>query len=321
MVRHLAGCGFDVCVFDNLSTGHRDAVGAAPLIVGDLRQPEQVRAAFERRQFDLVMHFAASAYVGESMADPAKYFENNVGGTLNLLAAMRAAGVGRLVFSSTCATYGEPREVPIDEEHPQIPVNPYGWSKLFAERMMIEHARAYGFRSVALRYFNAAGCHPDGDLGERHDPETHLIPLVLREALRVARGGDPAQTALQVFGDDFDTADGTCVRDYIHVCDLCEAHELAMRALLNGKSAGFAAYNLGNGRGFTVRQVIEACRAVTGVDIRYRLVPRRAGDPARLVGNAARARQELGWVPRVAELDEIVGTAWRWFSRSATEAA
>ena len=267
-----------------------------------------------------MMHFAASCYVGESVHDPAKYYANNVIGTLNLLEAMRAAKVGRLVFSSTCSTYGDPVCLPMGEDHLQQPVNPYGMSKLTSERAMADYGRAYGFGTVALRYFNAAGCDPEGELGERHDPETHLIPLILQEALRVRAGGKPEDTRLQVYGDDFDTPDGSCVRDYVHIADLCAAHLLAMERLLDGRVAGFEAFNLGTGKGCSVKEVIETCRRVTGQDIRYRIAGRRAGDPARLVASAERARAELGWSPEFDALSEIVETAWRWFLRQGARA-
>jgi UDP-glucose-4-epimerase GalE len=227
---------------------------------------------------------------------------------------MRAAEVPRLVFSSTCSTYGDPVSLPMNEDHPQQPVNPYGMSKLTVERAMADYGRAYGLCTVALRYFNAAGCDPEGELGERHDPETHLIPLVLREALRVRAGGKPEDTQLQVYGDDFDTPDGTCIRDYVHIADLCAAHLLAMVRLMDGKVSGFNAFNLGTGKGYSVKEVIETCRRVTGQDIRFRIAARRAGDPARLVASAARARAELGWSPEFNELSNIVETAWRWFA-------
>jgi UDP-glucose-4-epimerase GalE len=228
---------------------------------------------------------------------------------------MRDAEVQRLVFSSTCSTYGAPVSLPMSEDHPQRPVNPYGMSKLTAERAMVDYGRAYGLGAVALRYFNAAGCDPEGELGERHDPETHLIPLIIREALRVRGGGKPEDTQLQVFGDDFDTPDGTCIRDYVHIADLCAAHLLAMEHLLGRGASGFEAFNLGAGKGYSVKEVIETCRHITGQDIRYRISGRRAGDPARLVASAARARAELGWSPKFNELSEIVETTWRWFSR------
>ncbi len=320
MVKALVRAGHRVTVFDNLSTGHRDALATAAggaavdLVEGDLRRAADTAAAFAGRSIDVVMHFAASCYVGESVQHPAKYYENNVIGTLNLLGAMHTAGVRRLVFSSTCATYGDPVLLPMDETHPQRPVNPYGMSKLTAERAMTDYGRAYGIHTVALRYFNAAGCDSDGTLGERHDPETHLIPLVLLEALRLRAGGNPAETQLQVFGDDFDTPDGTCVRDYVHISDLCAAHLLAMQRLLHGKGCAFEAFNLGTGNGCSVKDVIETCRRVTGQDIQYRITGRRAGDPARLVASAGRAHAELGWTPRFNVLSDIVETAWRWFS-------
>ena len=320
MVKLLLRQGHQVTVFDNLSTGHRDAVQGAGFVEGDLRRAADAARAFGGRQFDVVMHFAACCYVGESVQDPAKYYTNNVIGTLNLLEAMRAAKVRRLVFSSTCSTYGDPVSLPMSEDHPQRPVNPYGVTKLTVERAMADYGRAYGLDTVALRYFNAAGCDSEGELGERHDPETHLIPLVLREALRVRAGGKPEDTQLQVFGDDFDTHDGTCIRDYVHITDLCAAHLLAMERLLSGRVTGFNAFNLGTETGYSVKDVIETCRRITGQDIRYRVSGRRAGDPARLVASAARARAELGWSPEFNELADIVETAWRWFSRHPARA-
>jgi UDP-glucose-4-epimerase GalE len=314
MCRMLRQNGHGVVAFDNLSRGHADAVGDAELFVGDLRAPEDLARYLSARRFDAVMHFAALAYVGESVQKPALYQDNNVVGSGHLLDAMRSVGLSRLVFSSTCATYGEPQQTPIDELHPQRPVNPYGQTKLDIERALQERAKTDGLASVSLRYFNAAGCDPSGELGERHDPETHLIPLALLEALRVCDGGDPADTGLQVFGNDFATRDGTCIRDYIHVNDLCSAHLLALERLMANQVAGAEAYNLGNGQGFSVLEVIEACRRVTGQDIRYRVVGRRAGDPSALVGSAERARAVLGWQPKYVSLDAIVASAWHWFS-------
>jgi UDP-glucose-4-epimerase GalE len=315
MVKLLLRQGHQVTVFDNLSTGHRDAVKRVDFVEGDLRREADAARAFEGRRIEVVMHFAASCCVGESVQDPAKYYANNVIGTLNLMEAMRAAEVQRLVFSSTCSTYGDPVSLPMSEDHPQRPVNPYGMSKLTVERAMADYGRAYGLGTVALRYFNAAGCDPEGELGERHDPETHLIPLIIREALRIRGGGKPEDTQLQVFGDDFDTPDGTCIRDYVHIADLCAAHLLAMEHLLGRGASGFEAFNLGSGKGYSVKEVIETCRHITAQDIRYRISGRRAGDPARLVASAARARAELGWSPEFNELSDIVETAWRWFSR------
>jgi UDP-glucose 4-epimerase len=272
---------------------------------------------FGAARFDAVMHFAACCYVGESMAEPAKYYDNNVGGTLTLLQAMHGAGVKRLVFSSSCAVYGIPGHLPIDESHPRRPVSPYGESKAFCETMIAGLARSHGLRSVALRYFNASGCDPQGELGERHEPETHLIPLVLREALRLKAGGNPGETRLRVNGADFSTTDGTCIRDYVHVSDLCEAHLLALRRLLQDGASGFEAFNLGSERGASVKEVIDACRRVTGMDIRYEVGARRAGDPPALVADSRRARAELGWTPRLERLDDVIATAWNWFSKQA----
>lgn len=316
MVKELRRAGHRAVVFDNLSRGHAEAVRDAELIVGDLLDSAALASLFAVHRFGLVMHFAAFAYVGESVDQPLRYYRNNVAGTLNLLEAMAAAGVNKLVFSSTCATYGEPTGVTISESHPQNPVNPYGRSKLMVERMLADCSAAYGLKSIALRYFNAAGCHPDGELGERHNPETHLIPLVLGEALRLKNGGDPADTKLMIFGEDYATPDGTCVRDYIHVTDLCTAHLLAAERLLRGECYGFEAYNLGNGSGYSVMEVIDACRRVTRIDIRHMMAPRRPGDPPRLVGNAAKAREVLGWTPRITGLDAIVETAWRWMNNT-----
>jgi len=315
MSRMLSRAGHQIVVFDNLARGHADAIPGVELFVGDLRSDNDISRCLAMREFDAVMHFAALAYVGESVLDPGAYYDNNVIGSIHLLNAMRRTGLDRIVFSSTCATYGEPLAVPIDESHPQQPVNPYGKTKLVVEHALRDHADAYGLRSVSLRYFNAAGCDPSGELGERHDPETHLIPLALIEALRVRAGGDPAKTGLRVFGGDFATPDGTCIRDYIHVNDLCSAHLLALDRLLQNRVAGAEAYNLGNGQGFSVLEVIDACRRVTGQDIRYEMAPRRAGDPAQLVGASRRAREELEWRPVMTSLDDIVGSAWNWFSR------
>jgi UDP-glucose-4-epimerase GalE len=318
MCHMLADAGHRVTVLDNLSRGHRDAVGKdVDFVQGDIRSQQDLDACFSGRRFDLVMHFAALAYVGESVSEPARYYDNNVTGSLRLLDAMRAHDVSRIVFSSTCATYGEPRELPIGETHPQQPVNPYGRSKLMVEQALADYATAYGTQSVSLRYFNAAGCDPAGRVGECHEPETHLVPLVLEQALRVRRGGAPEDTRLQVLGGDFPTDDGTCVRDYIHVSDLCRAHLLAAQRLADGRVTGAEAYNLGNGRGYSVLEVIAAARRVTGIDIRHHLAPRRAGDPSALVGSATRAAEVLGWQPELPAIDDIVATAWRWMTRDA----
>lgn len=314
MVAMLVDAGHDVTVYDNLSRGHADAVLGARLVVGDVRDQDAISRCLGDGGFDSVMHFAALAYVGESVGSPGMYYDHNVNGTRCLLEALVNLGPGAppLVFSSTCATYGEPRVLPLDETHPQNPVNPYGRTKLVCEGMIGDYAQAHGLRCTLLRYFNAAGCDRRGRLGERHDPETHLIPLVLEEALRVLAGGDPGETRLRVFGSDFDTRDGTCVRDYIHIEDLAAAHMAAAHRLRGLRAGQVDAFNLGNGLGFTVLEVIESCRRVTGVDIQYRLEGRRDGDPAVLISDASRARRELGWEPTLPSLDDILSSAWTW---------
>jgi UDP-glucose 4-epimerase len=312
MVLALKDAGLVPLVFDNLSRGHADAAGNATLVVGDLRSPADLDACFAAHRVDIVMHFAALAYVGESVTEPDLYYQNNVVGALNLLSAMRRHGQRRIVFSSSCATYGEPEHVPIAETHPQHPINPYGRTKLMIEQALADYAAADSLQSVSLRYFNAAGCDPDGRAGERHVPETHLIPLVLAEAMRTKNGGKPADTALRVFGSDFPTPDGSCVRDYIHVSDLCRAHLLASERLLAGEVEGAEAYNLANGVGFSVLEVIDACRKVTSQPIEYRLKPRRVGDPASLVGDGRKASEILEWKPNYTELDAIIRSVWEW---------
>jgi UDP-glucose-4-epimerase GalE len=273
------------------------------LVEGDLADPAGLKAALSGARFDAAMHFAAFTYVGESVREPLRYYRNNVANTLSLLEALKEAGVGRLVFSSSCATYGTPVRVPMGEDTPQHPINPYGRTKLAVEWMLRDSAEAWGLGSCALRYFNACGAASDGTLGEDHDPETHLIPLVLQTAL----GQRPA---ISVFGTDYDTPDGTCIRDFVHVTDLAEAHLAALRRLEAGDAS--AAYNLGNGDGVSVRDVIQAVGRAVGRDVPYVIGARRPGDPARLVAASGRARRELGWTPRFDRLDDIVGTAWRW---------
>lgn len=314
MVKLLISSDHSVSVFDNLSRGHRDAVMSADFIEGDLLNPADLRDAFASRKFDVVMHFAAFCYVGESVQAPRAYYRNNVVGTLNLLDAMLDASVDKVVFSSTCSTYGVPVEIPMRETHPQQPINPYGASKLMVERILKDYAQAHGLKSVSLRYFNAAGSDPDGRIGERHDPETHLIPLVLQEALRIRNGGDPAATGLVVHGNDYETPDGTCIRDYVHVDDLSNAHLSAAERMADGTIPGAAAFNLGTEKGFSVLEVIESGRSVTGMPIQYKVGPRRPGDPPRLVANSDAAKRELKWQPRYRDLNKIVETAWRWFS-------
>lgn len=297
----LLDAGHDVVVFDNLERGHREAVDPrAELIVGDLRVAPDIASAVRDVRPDAVMHFAAYALVGESMQDPQKYFINNVVGGLYLLDAMLSSGVRKIVFSSTCATYGLPTKLPITEEERQQPTNPYGESKLMLEKALEWARRRYGIEPVYLRYFNAAGATEK--YGEDHDPETHLIPNVLRAALGVT-------PFVEVFGNDYDTPDGTCIRDYIHIVDLAEAHLLALRPGVMG------AFNLGNGEGYSVKQVIEVARSVTGREIPVRISPRRPGDPPRLVASARKAMAELGWKPRFPDLREIVAHAWQWHQR------
>ena len=308
MVRYLRKHGHDVIVLDNLSTGHLKAVPEGLLEVADLMEPTLLRSVFAKHQFDGVIHLCAKSLVGESVVNPYSYYENNVAGTLNLLQAMQEAGVSHLVFSSTAAVFGNPEAPLIDEDHPKRPINPYGTSKLMVERILADAARAYGLNSTALRYFNAAGADPGGDIGEAHEPETHLIPNVLKAALDQGAG-------LRVFGADYSTRDGTCVRDYVHVNDLAAAHLLALQHMQS--DPGAHVFNLGNGQGFTVLEVIEATRRVTGRNIEYVQEARRAGDPAVLVASSERARQVLGWQPSFTDMDEIIETAWRWHQAPA----
>jgi UDP-glucose-4-epimerase GalE len=294
--------GHDVWVYDNLSAGHRAAVPAERLIVADLAEVERLDHVFVAQRIDAVVHFAAFALVGESVQHPARYYQNNLVNTLHLLDALRRHAVRRIVFSSTCATYGIPQVVPITEDEKQSPINPYGNTKLAVERALADFAAAYGWGYAALRYFNAAGAAPDGSIGEDHDPETHLIPLVLQAIL----GQRPAIT---VFGTDYPTPDGTCIRDYIHVDDLAEAHLRALETLAPGKALRC---NLGTGRGYSVRDVIRTAEEVTGQRVPVKEGPRRAGDPPVLVAAADRVRQELGWQPRYTELRPIIETAWHW---------
>lgn len=294
--------GFRPIVLDNLSAGHRDVVRWGPLVVGDIRDRECLKGIFGSYRIRAVMHFAASAYVGESMENPSKYYHNNVEGTLCLMDAVREAGVRHFVFSSSCATYGIPHALPIPEDHSQLPVNPYGETKLACERMLRWYGEAYGIRWVMLRYFNAAGADPDGEIGEDHDPETHLLPLALQATL----GRRPF---LEIYGTDYDTPDGTAVRDFVHVSDLAEAHVAALRYLLEGGVS--VALNLGTGQGHSVRQVIAAVERAVGRAVPVREAPRRPGDPPVLVAAPELAHRVLGWTPRHS-LEDAVVTAWRW---------
>ena len=306
--KHLAAHGHTPIVFDDLSQGHEWTVQWGPFERGSLGDPARLRDVLAAHRIDAVVHFAANALVGESMTDPARYFRNNTLGTFHLLEAMRAAGVATIVFSSTCATYGDPLRVPIDEEHPQTPVNPYGESKLMVEKMLRWYGQAYGVAWMALRYFNAAGADPEGELGEEHDPESHLIPLVIGAAL----GTRPP---VKMFGGDYPTPDGSAVRDYIHVMDLADAHLRALDQLIGG--ARSQAVNLGTGIGHSVREVVDTVARVSGMPVPAEQAPRRAGDPPALVADASRARQVLGWSPHYADLDVIVEHAWKWHAGRA----
>jgi UDP-glucose 4-epimerase len=303
MVKLLQASGYEPLVLDDLSGGFADACGTAPLVVGSIANAGLLEDLLCKHAFAAVMHFASFIQVGESVAEPAKYYANNLAATLTLLEAMRQAGIGAFIFSSTAAVYGDPVHVPIREDHPKQPINPYGRSKWMVEQILEDFEQAYGLRSICLRYFNAAGADPEGMLGERHDPETHLIPLVLQAAT-----GRRAE--IKVFGSNYPTPDGTCIRDYIHVQDLCSAHLLALERLLSGGPSG--QFNLGNGLGFSVNQVINTAQAVTGRTIPVSYAEQRAGDPPQLVADAQLAKQELGWRPQFADLATIVRDAWQW---------
>ncbi len=308
-VKRLSEAGHRVVVLDNLDRGHRAAVpGHVRFEPLDMRQTEAVTDMLAGHEIECVMHFAAVADVSESVQQPLRYYHNNTGGSISLLHAMDAAGVRRLVFSSTCATYGvpPPDSLPITEDMTQSPISPYGWSKLLFERVLRDYAAANSdFAFAALRYFNVAGCASDGSLGEDHDPETHIIPVLLNAAM----GKIPKAT---IFGDDYATPDGTCIRDYVHVEDLVDAHVVVMDALQNGDQRF---YNLGIGRGYTVRQVVEAAKKVTGVDFQVEIGPRRPGDPPQLYANADKITRELNWQAKITDIERIVETAWRWFKR------
>jgi UDP-glucose 4-epimerase len=303
MVAWLMRRGWQVTVLDNLSTGHRRAVGDVEFAHADLLEQSSLERVFSSHYFDAVMHFCARSLVGESVEQPYEYYANNVCGTLNLLQVMRRHSIKRLVFSSTAAVFGQPMSDTIDESHPKQPINPYGAGKLMVERILADAAIAYGLRSVSLRYFNAAGASTTASIGESHEPESHLIPNILRAA---GSGGH----GMKVFGDDYHTRDGTCIRDYVHVEDLARAHELALDFLDNNDGAH--AFNLGNGEGFSVLEVIAAAESVVDHKIPFSIQPRRIGDPAVLVASSAKARTELGWIPTHRSLDSIISTAWKW---------
>lgn len=303
MVKRLWQLGCQVTTLDNLSGGYRDAVLYGDFVHGDVGDRNLLDQLFSCHKFDAVMHFASFIQVGESMQMPSKYYQNNLVNTMNLLHAMQTFCVDKFIFSSTAAIFGEPEYTPIDESHPKQPINPYGRSKLMVEEILADYDRAYGLKSVCLRYFNAAGADPEGLLGERHYPETHLIPLVLQVAAC-------RRSSISVYGRDYDTPDGTCIRDYIHIADLCEAHWLALQSLVSGK--GSQTYNLGNGNGFSVQQVIDTASQVTGRSISVEYAPRREGDPACLTANSTLARRVLGWQPCYADLCTIIEHAWQW---------
>ncbi len=308
MAKMLANSNHEVVILDNLSTGFRHLAKYGELVVGDLADTHLLENLFRSHDFSGVIHFAANSLVGESMANPAKYYRNNVAGTLNLLDVMLRHEVKNLIFSSTAATFGEPEYTPIDEKHPQRPINTYGTTKLMVETILQDYANAYGFNSVCLRYFNACGADPEGELGECHEPETHLIPLILQAA-------SGKRDAITVFGRDYPTEDGTCIRDYIHINDLCSAHALALAALISKEKSGALTYNLGNGSGFSVQQVLDVVQAVVAEDNYHVTVlsgERRAGDPAVLVADAQKAKTELNWQPVFNNLETIVRHAWAW---------
>ena len=303
VVKQLLGHSYFPVTYDNLSEGHKWAVVGGDLVVGDLADTEKLKETFSKYEIDAIMHFAASAYVGESMRNPRKYFQNNVANTINLLNVALDYHIKHFIFSSSCATYGMPMEIPITEQHLQNPVNPYGESKLMIERILEWYSRIYSLKFVSLRYFNAAGADPDGEIGEAHDPETHLIPLVLQTAL-----GD--RDHVDIYGTDYDMSDGTCIRDYIHVTDLAEAHLLALEYLRSGGKSDV--FNLGNGTGYSVKEVIDTAREVTGREIQAKEVQRRPGDPPVLIAASEKARETLGWHPKFENLADIIETAWKW---------
>ena len=303
MVKHLLDAGHEVVIADNFSTGYRSALLGGTLVELDIADAKALEDLFAAHHFNAVFHFASFIQVGESVSEPGKYYANNFSATLTLLQAMVQAKVNNFIFSSTAAVYGDPSYTPIDEEHPKAAINPYGRSKWLIEQALPDFDHAYAMKSVCLRYFNAAGADPDGELGERHEPETHLIPLVLQAA-------SGRRKNISVFGTDYDTPDGTCIRDYIHVQDLCEAHWLALHYLQQGGAS--QNFNLGNGQGFSVKQVIDTAKAITGKHIEVVYASRRAGDPARLVADSSSAQKTLGWTPKYADIKVIVGDAWRW---------
>lgn len=310
MVKLLLKTGYQVITFDNLSTGYRQAVVGGEFILGDLAEPTQLTRLFQHYPIDAVMHFASFSLVGESTQLPGKYYLNNVANTLNLLEAMITHQIKTFIFSSTAAIFGEPQTTPIDENHPKNPINPYGISKWMIEQILQDYDKAHQLKSICLRYFNAAGADAEGELGENHNPETHLIPLVLQVA-------SERRSHINIFGQDYETDDGTCVRDYIHIEDICQAHLLALQQLQTEKTSHV--YNLGSGSGFSVQQVITAAREITGQPIPVTVAPRRQGDPAHLVADSRRAQTQLGWQPHYPDLKTIIQHAWQWEQKIKTE--
>ena len=305
--KQLSKEGYETVVFDNLIYGHREAVKWGYFVQGDLKNIDEIEAVFQKHNIEAVFHFAAYAYVGESVEEPEKYYYNNVANTLNLLHVMKKYGCNKIIFSSTCATYGEPERVPITEDMQQSPINPYGASKLMVERIFQDYSKAYDLKFVVLRYFNAAGADPEGEIGESHTPETHLIPLVLEAA-------SGKRQDIKVFGTDYDTPDGSCIRDYIHVYDLATAHLLALHYLEEGKESDF--FNLGNAFGTSVLEVVESVKKVTNRKFRVTMTDRREGDPAKLVGSSEKAQRVLGWKPVYGNIDTIVEHAWKWHEKA-----
>ncbi|NMM63431.1 UDP-glucose 4-epimerase GalE [Clostridium sp. P21] len=303
MVAYLLENGHDVIVLDNLQTGHKDSLLGGKLYIGNLKDNEILDKVFTENKIDAVIDFAANSLVGESVENPLKYFDNNIGSTIKLLEAMNKYNVKYIVFSSTAATYGEPENIPILEQDKTFPTNPYGESKLAVEKILKWCDRAYGIKYTALRYFNACGAHINGKIGEDHRPESHLIPIILQAALG-------KREKIMIFGDDYNTEDGTCVRDYVHVSDLASAHLLALERLRNGGESKI--YNLGNGKGFSVKEVVDVARMVTGINIKAEIAERRAGDPATLIASSEKAIKELGWKPKFNSLETIIETAWNW---------
>lgn len=299
----LKRAGYDCVVLDNLSEGHQEAIQSENFCKADLGDVEQIRAVFKKYPIDAVIHFAASCYVGESVTDPQKYYNNNVVSTLNLLRVMLEFDVKKIVFSSSCATYGNPLYTPLDEKHSQNPINPYGTTKLMVEKVLQDYDRGYGLKYMALRYFNASGADNEAKIGESHDPETHLIPLVLE----VATG---KRESIKIFGDDYETPDGTCIRDYIHVNDLSSAHRLALKKLLNGEDSD--CFNLGIGKGFSVKEIINISKEIIGKAIKSEIADRREGDPPVLYANNEKAKSKLGWEPAFTKIEDIISTAWNW---------